>query len=132
MENDTSGTSPRPAKLLRTARHVSSQEAREMATEALEQAYQLLCKDRYDARLTGMESIVHVTDIACVGEAVAQHAALVVLGADDDDNNSNHPPSLLLQQIHEDWIVGLITANHDKPGENSGTSTTTLQVAVST
>ena len=81
------------------------------AVEALEQAFQLLCKDRLDAQLIGLQSLVNLTDPVCTGVPVAQYAALGILGGAPLLGSE----SVLLHQIHTDWILGLLLGH--VPGE---------------
>jgi len=77
------------------------------AVEALEQAYQLLCKDRLDAQLSGLESLVHLTDVTSVGSQVACTSAVAILGG-TATTTTTADSSLLLRQIHTDWILKLV------------------------
>jgi len=70
---------------------------------SLEDAANLLEKDRHDAQTIGMERLVHLTDIHGVGVEVATIAAQSLLGV---------PPveeaSLLMLNMHKDWMMGLL------------------------
>jgi len=91
--------------------HKTMEEVATTAVEALEQAFQLLCKDRLDAQLIGLQSLVNLTDPVCTGVPMAQYAALGILGGAPLLGSE----SVLLHQIHTDWILGLILGH--VPGE---------------
>jgi len=77
------------------------------AVEALEQAYQLLCKDRLDAQLSGLESLVDLTDVTSVGSQVACTSAVAILGGTATIATTADSSSLL-HQLHTDWILKLV------------------------
>lgn len=99
-ERQPSATSLIQTKPTRTAEII--------AVEALEQAFQFLCKDRLEAQLSGMQSLVALTDVSCSGLPVATIAGLVVLG--DERKNP------LLRQLHTDWILSLLV-DRELPSE---------------
>jgi hypothetical protein len=80
--------------------------------EVLENAFQLLCKDRWEAQLHGMHSVVAATDVKCVGVDFAVYTAQCILG-------SGESTSPLVLQLHRDWIVGVLVSRQ-LPSETSG------------
>lgn len=81
----------------------SPAEASEIILASLEQAWQLLSKDRCEAQQLGMESILHLTDLHTTGVSKAMYAALGILGAPATPGHV-----VPLQDIHRRWIYGLI------------------------
>jgi len=79
--------------------------------QSLERICHLLNKDRMEARRLGLESLVASTDDRVVGADAALYAALTILGAPTVEDN------MALQQIHEDWIMGLVVQRR-VPGED--------------
>jgi hypothetical protein len=74
------------------------------AQTALEQVLQMLRKDRLEAQSLGMERLVTLTDVHASGVETAIHSALVVLGSPIVAGGD-----LVLNEIHEKWIVRLLT-----------------------
>ena len=81
----------------------SPADASEIVLASLEQAWQLLGKDRCEAQQLGMESIVNLTDVHMNGVGRAMYAALGVLGAP-----ATLGYAIPLEDIHRRWIYGLI------------------------
>jgi len=78
------------------------------AIEAIEHAVQLLKKDRLDAQLRGMESIVALTDPVSSGWDISFTAAMAVLGAPLRGSDSYADDVPAAQALHQDWIYSLL------------------------
>jgi len=102
--------------LLRTPLSVQSTLA---ANQALERVLDLLLKDRVDAQLLGMESLVILTDARTSGVRTATSAALCVLGSQFEAEFGGKR-SQLGEVIHK-WIVSLVRYRR-VPGEDVGVS----------
>uniref|UniRef100_A0A7S3L4H1 Uncharacterized protein n=1 Tax=Amphora coffeiformis TaxID=265554 RepID=A0A7S3L4H1_9STRA len=90
--------------------------------ESLEDAANLLEKDRHDAQTIGMERLVHLTDIHGVGVEVAIIAAQSLLGVPPVEE-----PSILMLNMHKDWMMGLLVQRR-LPNEK-GTAVDKAEVA---
>jgi hypothetical protein len=96
----------------------------------LEQAAQNLAKDRWDAQILGMESIVTATDVYAVGESFARMASQILLGKEPEDGfvvPSSSTPSFLKQLSNE---IYRILMERRYPGENNSESIDAKQTTV--
>ena len=94
---------------------ISSDEAKATALAALDVVLELIQKDRWDARVAGMRSLVNLTDPCCSGEETSMISSLAVLGASavteaplyDDRDSGRGSSDEELHRIHE-WIISLV------------------------
>jgi hypothetical protein len=93
----------------------------------MEQAFQCLVKDRWDAQILGMESIVTATDEHAVGESFSKLASQFLLKGPEgpgvqSSSSSSSTPSVLRQLSSEIYRI-LIQRRY--PGENSDSTAAT-------
>lgn len=95
-------TSARPV-LPPQEQQIKQQLGTQNIVQSLEEAVQLLNKDRLGAQLLGMESVVALTDWHCTGLDAALYAALAVLGVPCTEEANS-----FLQELHSEWIYRLL------------------------